>query len=59
MLRKKAGGSLETFLSKDVFSGKESSTFLPDQKDVDGFMAFMERYMAGLPIERAAVESLG
>ena len=58
MHQKKDEGSLETFLSKNVFSGKESSTFLPDQKDVDGFMAFMERYKAGLPIEKAAVESL-
>ena len=59
MLQNTGGESLEDYLIKKVFSGKESKTFLPDQKDVDGFMAFMERYKAGLPIERAAVESFG
>lgn len=30
----------------------------PDADDVKGFDTFIERYKAGLPIERAAVESL-
>jgi hypothetical protein len=31
-------------------------TLDPAQADVDGFDAFMSRYHAGLPVERAAVE---
>ena len=30
----------------------------PDLKDVEGFEAFIERYKAGLPIERAAIDSM-
>ena len=30
----------------------------PDAKDVEGFDRFIERYKAGLAIERAAVENL-
>ena len=30
----------------------------PDAEDVKGFDEFMVRYHAGLPIERAAVESM-
>ena len=30
----------------------------PDAKDVEGFDVFIERYKAGLPIERAAVDTL-
>lgn len=59
LYEKPEGTSFEEYLSQKVFSGKKSKTFPPDQKDVDGFMAFMERYKAGLPIEKAAVESLG
>jgi sugar (pentulose or hexulose) kinase len=59
LYEKPEGTSFEEYLSKKVFADKKSKTFPPDQKDVDGFMAFMERYKAGFPIEKAAVESLG
>ena len=31
----------------------------PQEEDERGFKAFMERYINGLPIERAAVDCLG
>jgi len=49
---------LETYLSDKVFAGETGTTLAPDQGDVDGFAAFMERYKAGLVIERAAVDTL-
>jgi len=49
---------LEAYLSDKVFAGGDAVTIAPDQKDVDGFAAFMERYKKGLGIERAAVEGL-
>lgn len=58
MLRKSAGETLEAYLSAKVFAGAKALTLAPDQKDVDGFAAFMERYKKGLAIERAAVEGL-
>lgn len=50
--------TLENYLMENVFSGLESVTLSPDQKDVDGFTRFMERYKRGLSIARAAVDGL-
>ncbi len=58
MVQKEEGETLETFLDKKVFAGEEGTTLAPDAKDVEGFNEFIKRYNAGLPIERAAVESL-
>lgn len=54
-----AGGqTLEDYLSQRVFAGQTVSTIAPDPADEAGFAAFMERYVKGLPIQRAAVEHL-
>ena len=58
MLHKTTNESLEAYLANKVFAGKNSTTIVPDQKDVDGFTKFMERYKKGLVIERAAVDGL-
>ena len=41
------------FLSQ-VFAASTSETAQPDPEDVAGFNAFMQRYIAALPVERAA-----
>jgi sugar (pentulose or hexulose) kinase len=58
MLHKSANEPLEAYLTKKVFAGENAITIAPDQRDVDGFAAFMERYKKGLVIERAAVDGL-
>jgi sugar (pentulose or hexulose) kinase len=58
MIHKSGNQPLEAYLSDKVFAGEKGSTIAPDKKDVDGFAAFMERYKAGLGIERAAVEGM-
>ncbi len=58
MLRKKDSESLEAYLSNKVFAGDNTTTIAPDQGEVDGFTAFMERYKDGIAIERAAVHAL-
>ena len=58
MIHKTMEERLEDYLSNKVFAGEQGSTILPDQRDVDGFTAFMERYKKGLVIERAAVDGL-
>jgi sugar (pentulose or hexulose) kinase len=58
MANKAENETLEDYLNKKVFANEKSSTLVPDQKDVDGFASFMERYKKGLVIERAAVEGL-
>jgi sugar (pentulose or hexulose) kinase len=58
MLHKAENEPLEAYLSNKVFAGDNSTTMAPDQKDIEGFTAFMERYKKGLIIERAAVDAL-
>lgn len=58
MLNKAMNESLESYLSSKVFAGENGMTITPDQRDVDGFAVFMERYKKGLVIERAALDGL-
>ena len=55
-VRADQGQSLSGFLDGEVFAGTELSTLEPDAADVAGFDAFIQRYLAALPVERAAVE---
>jgi sugar (pentulose or hexulose) kinase len=48
--------SLADYLDTTVFAGTSLETVSPDPIDVAGFDAFMQRYLAALPVERAAVE---
>jgi sugar (pentulose or hexulose) kinase len=50
------GQSLADFLNTSVFAGAQLDTATPDPEDVAGFNAFMQRYVAALPVEAAAVE---
>lgn len=58
MVNKGEGETLDDFLDNKVFAGDAGVEIAPDAEDVAGFDAFIERYKAGLPIERAAVDSL-
>ncbi|MFD0671260.1 xylulokinase [Cohnella sp. GCM10027633] len=58
MINKQDGATLDEYLNANVFAGKAGSKIAPDAKDVEGFERFMERYVKGLAIERAAVQSL-
>ena len=58
MLCKAENEPLETYISNKVFAGEIGTRMTPDQGDVEGFAAFMERYKKGLGIERAAVDGL-
>ena len=57
LVNKKDGEDLADFLDENVFKGNEGSTLAPEEEGVKGFNAFMDRYMKGIGIERAAVES--
>jgi len=50
---------LADYLDTVVFPGASLQTAEPDPVDVAGFDAFMQRYVAALPVERAAVEHVG
>ncbi len=58
MIHKESGESLDDYLDNKVFAGQQGSTIAPDKSDVEGFDKFIERYKAGLPVERAAVDSI-
>ena len=48
--------SLTDFLNDQVFADAPLETSTPDAADVAGFDAFIQRFVAALPVERAAVE---
>jgi sugar (pentulose or hexulose) kinase len=56
--RRAASETLEAYLARKVFAGETGTPIAPDPADVAGFAAFMQRYRAGLVIERAAVDAL-
>lgn len=58
MVNKDQGESLDHFLEQKVFKDAEGQEITPDVVDVEGFQVFMERYVAGLAIEQAAVDHL-
>lgn len=57
LISKEEGETLPDFLDNRVFAGNEGSTLDPKPEGVEGFNVFMDRYMKGLNIEKAAVES--
>lgn len=58
MLNRGSTQTLEDYLNEEVFANQDITKVTPDADDVKGFELFMERYKAGLAIERAAVEHL-
>ncbi|MDY5846159.1 MAG: FGGY-family carbohydrate kinase [Bariatricus sp.] len=58
MIHKAEEESLDEYLAGKVFAGQAGSRMKPDPKDVEGFDTFSKRYLEGLSIERAAVDSL-
>lgn len=58
MVYKAEGEKLEDFLNNRVFAGAAGTMIEPDPADVSGFDEFLKDYMAGLSVERAAVDSL-
>lgn len=58
MSRRGEGESLAQYLNNRVFAEAEIDTKQPDPTEAAGFSQFMERYVRGLAIERAAVEAL-
>lgn len=58
MQNKEEGETLDAYLSNKVFAGQEGTKLDPDPADVEGFDAFIDAYVKGLPMEKAAVETM-
>jgi sugar (pentulose or hexulose) kinase len=52
------GGDLDAYLRDRVFASTASRTVQPGVDDVAGYAAYLDRYRAGLAVERAAVTAL-
>ena len=52
------GRSLEAYLQETVFTDVQKTTLAPDPADRAGFEAYVARYAACLPAERAAAKAL-
>ena len=58
MAEKAPEETLPDYLSGKIFAGQSGTTIAPEAEDVAGFDAFIEKYKATLPAEKAAVEGL-
>ena len=59
MVEKKDSQTLADYLEDVIFAGSTGSELLADKEDMDGFNAFMKKYVDALKVEKAAVELLG
>jgi sugar (pentulose or hexulose) kinase len=57
-LADEAGHDLAGYLDEHVFAGARSHVVEPVPDDVAGYAAFLDRYVAGLAVERAATDAL-
>ena len=51
---KAPGQTLEDWLNVQVFANAKTAVVQPQPEDREGFAQFHRRYLAGLPVERAA-----
>ena len=58
MIKKEKGETLDDFLTNRVFADSETVTTPPDVKDAEGFDKWLGVYKAGLPVERAAIDTI-
>jgi sugar (pentulose or hexulose) kinase len=52
------GQELDAYLSDVLLTGTEVDVIEPDPDDVVGYTAFLDRYVAGLVVERAAADAV-
>ncbi len=57
MLRRQQGETLPDYLEKRVFSDAQVVTIQPDSADVTGFLEYLARYTAMLPVQAQCVQS--
>ncbi|MCI9328835.1 xylulokinase [Schaedlerella sp.] len=55
---KRPGEKLEDYLENRIFKELSGETIAPYARDAAGFELFMERYKAGLAVEKAAIEAI-
>ena len=56
--RRGEGETLDSYLKEKVFAEAATTTLIPEQADREGMAAYLERYRALLPAERAACKAI-
>ena len=56
MQEKGANETLPEYLNNKIFAGQTGTTIAPKAEDVEGFDAFVKKYLSTLPAQKAAVE---
>ncbi len=56
MVTKKEGQSLPDYLNEEIYAGAKGSELSASAEDIEGFKAFMKKYVAGLAVEQQAVK---
>lgn len=57
-LNRESGETLADYLEKKVFARAQATTLLADERDIEGFNLFLDRYRKAFPVELAAIETL-
>lgn len=58
MVNRAEGESLPDFLNNKVFVNAKKTVVKPDAKDVEGFEAYMEKFLAAIPVQKEAIAAL-
>lgn len=58
LVDKAVGERLEDYLEERIFKELSGETIVPEEKDIAGFQTFMERYKAGLDVEKSAIKAM-
>jgi sugar (pentulose or hexulose) kinase len=56
LIHSKPGSTLDDFLETSVFANTQLTIAEPDPADAAGFETFLQRYVAAIPVEQAAVQ---
>lgn len=54
--RRSEFNSLEEFLEKEIFASSECTELIASKEDIEGFDKFLDKYVKGLAVEKAAAE---
>lgn len=58
MTEKEDNESLSSYLDNRIFKNMSGETLLADKNTIDGFNKFMEHYVAGLSVEKSAIDAM-
>ena len=58
MIQKEDNESLSSYLDNRIFKNMSGNTVMATEETIHGFNEFMEHYVAGLPVEKSAIDAM-